>query len=53
MWPSNSPDLNAAENIGAIIKDEVETLMLQEWIPGRYSAETATKFGKCFEKLRK
>jgi hypothetical protein len=36
----NSPDLNAAENIGAIIKDEVEALMLQESGPGRYSTET-------------
>ncbi len=24
IWPGNSPDLNAAEHIGTIIKDEVE-----------------------------
>jgi len=30
IWPGNSPDLNPAENIGAIIKNEVEALMLQE-----------------------
>jgi hypothetical protein len=24
IWPGNSPDLNAAEHIGAIVKDEVE-----------------------------
>jgi len=40
VWPGNSPDLNAAENIGAIIKDEVEAPMLQESDPGRYSPET-------------
>lgn len=39
IWPGNSPDLNVAENIGAIIKDEVETLMLQESGQGRYSME--------------
>lgn len=40
IWPGNSPDLNAAESIGAIIKDEVETLMLKESGQGRYSKET-------------
>ena len=39
IWPGNSPDLNAAENIGAIVKDKVEALMLQEKGPGRYSTE--------------
>ncbi|CAF4463241.1 unnamed protein product, partial [Rotaria magnacalcarata] len=28
IWPGNSPDLNVAECIGSIIKDEVETKML-------------------------
>ncbi|CAF5036369.1 unnamed protein product, partial [Rotaria sp. Silwood1] len=27
IWPRNSPDMNPAENIGAIIKDKVEELM--------------------------
>ncbi|CAM4851095.1 unnamed protein product, partial [Rotaria magnacalcarata] len=30
IWPGNSPDLNVAECIGSIIKDEVETKMLSE-----------------------
>lgn len=40
IWPGNSPDLNPAENIGSIIKDEVEARMLEERGPGRYSVET-------------
>ena len=40
IWPGNSPDLNPAEHIEAIIKDEVEALMLQETGPGQYSVET-------------
>lgn len=40
VWPGNSPDLNPAENVGAIIKDEVEARMLEERGPGRYSVET-------------
>ena len=43
VWPGHSPDLNPAEHIGAIIKDEVEVLMLQERGPGRYSVETLKK----------
>ncbi|CAF4138404.1 unnamed protein product, partial [Rotaria sp. Silwood2] len=27
IWPGNSPDMNPAENVGAIIKDKVEELM--------------------------
>ncbi|CAF1358264.1 unnamed protein product, partial [Rotaria sp. Silwood1] len=30
IWPGNSPDMNPAENIGAIIKDKVEELMANE-----------------------
>lgn len=30
VWPGNSPDLNPTENIGSIIKDEVEGLLLNE-----------------------
>ena len=28
IWPGNSPNLNVAENIAAILKDEVEAQML-------------------------
>jgi hypothetical protein len=27
-WPGNSPDLNIVENVGAVIKDEVDDMML-------------------------
>jgi hypothetical protein len=40
IWPGNSPDLNAAEHIGSIIKDEVEQKMLSETGHSRYSEET-------------
>ncbi|CAF3863544.1 unnamed protein product [Rotaria sp. Silwood1] len=30
IWPGNSPDMNPAENVGAIIKDKVEDLMASE-----------------------
>ena len=30
IWPGNSPDMNPAENVGAIIKDKVEELMANE-----------------------
>ena len=43
IWPGNSPDLNPAEHIGAIIKDEVEERMLKEVGKGRYSVETLKK----------
>jgi len=43
VWPGNSPDLNPAEHIGAIIKDEVEARMSQETGPDRYSVETLKK----------
>jgi len=43
IWPGNSPDLNVAEDVGAILKDEVETLMRGETGPGRYSYETLRK----------
>ena len=33
QWPGSSPDLNAAENIGAILKDKVEDELL-EYQPG-------------------
>lgn len=37
IWPGNSPDMNPAENIGAIIKDKVEELMASEDRQNRYS----------------
>jgi hypothetical protein len=40
MWPGNSPDFNAAEHIGTIIKDEVEKRMLSETKHSRYLEET-------------
>jgi len=40
QWPGNSPDLNPAEHIGALIKEKVETRMLQERGPGRYARAT-------------
>jgi hypothetical protein len=40
IWPGNSPDLNVAEHIGTIIKDEVEKRMLSETGRDRYSEET-------------
>ncbi|CAF1280784.1 unnamed protein product [Adineta ricciae] len=40
IWPGNSPDLNAAEHIGSIIKDEVEQKMLSETGHNRYSKDT-------------
>ena len=30
IWPGNSPDMNSAENINAIIKNKVEELMTSE-----------------------
>jgi hypothetical protein len=39
FWPGNSPDLNPAEHIGSIIKDEVESRMMRETRPDRYSYE--------------
>ena len=36
-WPSNSPDLNACENVWLIMKDEVEKRMLPELLATRYS----------------
>ncbi|CAF2058602.1 unnamed protein product [Rotaria magnacalcarata] len=40
IWPGNSPDLNVAECIGSIIKDEVETKMLSETEYNRYHEDT-------------
>ena len=36
-WPGNFPDLNACENVGSILKDEVEKRMLSEPLATRYS----------------
>ncbi|CAF5227526.1 unnamed protein product, partial [Rotaria magnacalcarata] len=40
IWPGNSPDLNVAECIGSIIKDEVETQMLSEAEYNQYHEDT-------------
>ena len=40
IWPGNSPDLNAAEHIGSIIKGEVEKKMSSESGHDRYLEET-------------
>jgi len=37
IWPGNSPDMNPAENIGAIVKDKVEELMAAEDREDRYN----------------
>ncbi|CAF1368464.1 unnamed protein product [Rotaria magnacalcarata] len=37
IWPGNSHDMNPAENVGAIIKDNVEDLMANEDGQNRYS----------------
>ena len=37
IWPGNSPDMNPAENVGAIIKDKVEELMANEDRRDRYN----------------
>jgi len=39
-WPGSSPDLNPAEDLGAIIKDRVDDRMLNEEGRGRYSHQT-------------
>jgi hypothetical protein len=39
-WPGNSTDLNVAEHIGTIIKDEVERKILLETLENRYKHET-------------
>ncbi len=39
FWSGNSADLNAAERIGPIIKDEVENKMLNENSANQYNKE--------------
>jgi hypothetical protein len=36
VWPGNSPDLNSAEHVGAILMDEVEGKILKEPISNRF-----------------
>jgi hypothetical protein len=43
ICPGNSPDLNVAEHIGSIIKDEVESKMLSETGNNRYDEEILKK----------
>ena len=39
IWPGNNLGMNPAENIGAIIKEEVEELMASEDYQNRYSSD--------------
>jgi hypothetical protein len=48
VWPCNSPDLNAAEHIGSIIRDEIEVKMFAETGPQRFSLDTLTYHVKDF-----
>ena len=43
IWPGNSPDLNVAEHIGTVIKNEVEKKMLSEREDHRFQEETLKK----------
>jgi len=42
-WLDNSPDLNVAEHVGTIIKDEVERKILSETVENHYKQETLKK----------
>jgi hypothetical protein len=42
-WSGNSPDLNVAEHVGTIIKDEVQRKILSETVENRYKQETLNK----------
>lgn len=37
QWPGNSPDLNVTEDVGSILMDKVESLMINESGVNRYS----------------
>lgn len=37
-WPGSSPDLNVAENVGSILMDKVESLMISERDSNRNSS---------------
>ena len=42
-WPGSSPDLNVAENVGSILMDKVESLMINEHGSDRYSQAVLLK----------
>ncbi len=46
VWPGNSPDLNSAEHVGAILMDEVEGKMLKEPISNRFSYDVLLRHVK-------
>ena len=46
-WPGNSPDLNVAEHIGTVIKNEVEQKMLSGTGEDRYKEETLKTHLSC------
>ena len=47
---ATSPDLNVAEHIGTIIKDEVERKILSETVENRYKHEVLEKhLTRCFD----
>jgi hypothetical protein len=43
IWPGNSPDLNVAEHIGTVVKNEVEKKMLSDTKHHRFQEETLKK----------
>jgi hypothetical protein len=52
IWAGNSPDMNPAEHIGAIIKDKVEELMASEDRRNRFSYDILkTKIEKTLKNL--
>lgn len=51
IWPGNSPDLNAAEHVGSITKDEVEKNCYPKLETIVSRSNTQKPHRKCFKKL--